>query len=159
MLNSESTVVCNESVYWKRPAEQCIDNDMKISQSSIITVAVYALLFCLSSVFNIIIVVYLRTSKILAEQSRIHRIMLQLIIADLFVTFITIPFEIGWKLSVYWRAGDLTCRFLQFLRPMGIYLGSFVIISLCIDRSHSPHLIYYTHTHTHTYTCPSLLAI
>jgi len=37
-------------------------------------------------------------------------------------------------LTVYWRAGDLACRFFQFLRPMGIYLGSFVIISLCIDR-------------------------
>lgn len=124
---------CNLTEYLVRPAEECIDNDMKISQSSIINVAVYTFLFCLSSVFNITIIVYLRRST-LSEQSRIHRIMLQLIIADLLVTFITIPLEIGWKLSVYWRAGDLACRCFQFLRPMGIYLGSFVIISLCIDR-------------------------
>ena len=126
--------LCNQSVYYERPDEHCIDNDMKISQSSIITVAIYSLLFCLSSIFNLTIIIYLTRTSTLSEQPRIHRIMLQLIIADLLVTFITIPLEIGWKLTVYWRAGDLACRFFQFLRPMGIYLGSFVIISLCIDR-------------------------
>ena len=126
-------ILCNHSVYLERPAEHCIDNDMKISQSSIINVVVYTLLFFLSSIFNITIIVYLNRTN-MNEQSRIHRIMLQLIIADLLVTFITIPLEIGWKLSVYWRAGDFACRFFQFLRPMGIYFDSFFIISLCIYR-------------------------
>lgn len=124
---------CNESVFRERPAEICIPNDMKLTQSSLITISVYTLLFCLSSIFNLTIIVYLKR-KNLYEQSRIHRFMFQLIVADLMITFVTIPLEVGWKLSVYWRAGDIACRLFQFLRPMGIYLGSFVIISLCIDR-------------------------
>lgn len=125
--------LCNKTVFYERPPEICISNDMKLNQSSIITITVYFLLFLLSSIFNLTIIVYLQ-HKNLYEQSRIHKFMFQLIVADLMITFITIPLEIGWKWTVYWRAGDLACRVFQFLRPMGIYLGSFVIISLCIDR-------------------------
>lgn len=125
--------ICNQSVFWERPPDECIDNDMKLTQTSIITVTVYSVLFVLSSVFNLTIIVLLFVYK-LKEQSRIHWFMFHLIIADLIITFITIPLEIGWKLSVYWRAGDLACRMFQFLRPLGIYLASFIIISLCIDR-------------------------
>lgn len=128
-----STDVCNKSFFNEKPPEICIDNDMKLTQTTMITVAVYAVLFVLSSVFNLIMIVLLHRNK-MKEQSRIHKIMFHLIIADLMITFITIPLEIGWKLSVYWRAGDIGCRLFQFLRPLGYYLASFVIISLCIDR-------------------------
>jgi gonadotropin-releasing hormone receptor len=60
--------------------------------------------------------------------------MSHLFIADLIVTFITIPMEIGWKFSVMWLAGDFGCRFLQFIRPLGIYLASFIIVFLSLDR-------------------------
>ena len=124
---------CNQSVFIDRPPDKCIDNDMKLTQTSIITVSVYSILFVLSSVFNLTIIVFLYRYK-LKEQSRIHWYMFHLIIADLMITFITIPLEIGWKLTVYWPAGDIGCRLFQFLRPLGIYLASFIIISLCIDR-------------------------
>ena len=132
-MNASFNINCNQSVFYQRPAEICIDNHMKLTQSSLITISVYTLLFCLSSIFNLTIIFYLKR-KNLHEQSRIHRFMFQLIVADLMITFITIPLEVGWKLSVYWRAGDISCRVLQVLRPMGIYLGSFIIVSLCIDR-------------------------
>lgn len=126
-------MICNQSVYLQRPAEICIENDMKLTQTNLITITIYSFMFVVSSFFNLTIVIALK-HKNLKEQSRIHRFMYHLIIADLIVTFITIPLEIGWKLSVYWRAGDLACRFFQFLRPLGIYLASFILISLCIDR-------------------------
>lgn len=125
--------ICNQTIFYDRPPEICIDNDMKLTQTNIITITIYSILFILSSFFNLTIVIYLK-HKNLKEQSRIHRFMYNLIIADLIITFITIPLEIGWKLTVYWRAGDLACRLFQFLRPLGMYLASFIIISLCIDR-------------------------
>lgn len=33
-----------------------------------------------------------------------------LAIADLLVTFIMMPLEIGWAFTVSWRAGDFMCR-------------------------------------------------
>jgi gonadotropin-releasing hormone receptor len=124
---------CNQSKFFDRPPDHCIDKTMKLTQTSIITVTVYSFLFILSSIFNLVIIFKFYKYK-LKEKSRIHLFMFHLIIADMMITFITIPLEIGWKLSVYWRAGDFGCRLFQFLRPMGIYLESFIIISLCIDR-------------------------
>jgi gonadotropin-releasing hormone receptor len=130
---SISDVSCNQTIFLERPPERCIDNDMKLTQTSVITITVYFILFILSSVFNLTIIIFLYKYK-LKDLSRIHWFMFHLIIADLMITFITIPLEIGWKLTVYWRAGDIGCKLFQFLRPLGIYLASFIIISLCIDR-------------------------
>lgn len=125
--------VCNQTMFFIKPSEICISNDMKLTRTNIITISVYSVMFVLSSVFNLTILVMLKKNKF-REQFRINKFILNLIIADLIITFITIPLEIGWKYTVYWRAGDLACRIFQFLRPLGIYLASFIIISLCIDR-------------------------
>lgn len=126
-------VVCNQTIFYQKPPDICINNDMKLTRTNIITISVYSVLFALSSVFNLTILVMLKKNKF-KEQFRIHKFIFNLIIADLMITFITIPLEIGWKYTVYWQAGDLACRLFQFLRPVGIYLASFIIISLCIDR-------------------------
>ena len=41
---------------------------------------------------------------------------MHLCIADLIVTFVMLPMEIGWHLTVSWKAGDLGCRLLMFFR-------------------------------------------
>lgn len=124
---------CNQSIFYERPAESCIDNDMKLTQTGIITIAIYSVLFILSSFCNLSMLIFLRCKKP-RESSRINKFMLHLNIANLIITFVTIPLEIGWKFTVYWRAGYFGCKFFQFLRPIGLYLASFIIISLCIDR-------------------------
>jgi gonadotropin-releasing hormone receptor len=124
---------CNQTVFLERPPDRCIDNDMKLTQTSVITISVYMILFVLSSVFNLTIIVFLHKYR-LKELSRVHWFMFHLIIADLLITFVTIPLEIGWKFTVYWRAGEIGCKLFLFLRPVGIYLASFIIISLRIDR-------------------------
>ena len=37
---------------------------------------------------------------------------LHLTIADLIVSYVVIPLEIGWRLSVQWYAGDVACKLL-----------------------------------------------
>ncbi|CAF0879820.1 unnamed protein product [Brachionus calyciflorus] len=125
--------MCNQTIFYQKPPDICISNDMKLTYTNIITISVYSVLFVLSSIFNLTILILLKNTKY-KEHFRIHKYMFNLIIADLIITFITIPLEICWKMTVYWQAGDLACRLLQFLRPLGIYLASFIIISLCIDR-------------------------
>ena len=125
---------CNQSVFYQRPDDSCIDNHMKLTQTNLISIGVYSALFLLSSMCNLFMITYfcVKPSRL---QHRVNQFMFHLNIADLIITFITIPLEIGWKWTVYWVFfGDFGCRFLQFLRPIGIYLASFIIISLCIDR-------------------------
>ena len=134
LINILSSLNCsNNTIYLVKPAEECIDKDMKLTDTNVITIIVYSVIFFFSAILNIwMLIIMYRNKK--NDYTRVQRFMLHLNIADLIVTFITIPLEIGWKWSVMWLAGDFGCRFFQFLRPLGIYLASFILISLSIDR-------------------------
>jgi gonadotropin-releasing hormone receptor len=123
----------NNSVYLVKPPEYCIDKTLKLTDTTVITIIVYSAVFFFSSIFNILMLLLMYCNK-RNDYTRVQRFMSHLNIADLIVTFITIPLEIGWKWSVNWLAGDFGCRLFQFLRPLGIYLASFILVSLSIDR-------------------------
>ena len=57
-----------------------------------------------------------------------------LCLAGMLVAYITIPTEIAWNYYVRWLAGDAACRFLMFLRTLGLYASSFVLVIISIDR-------------------------
>lgn len=44
------------------------------------------------------------------------------------------PLEIGWAFTVSWKAGDAMCRIMAFFRTFGLYLSSFVLVCISIDR-------------------------
>lgn len=44
------------------------------------------------------------------------------------------PLEIVWASTVTWNAGDLMCRLMSFWRTFGLYLSSFVLVCISIDR-------------------------
>lgn len=45
------------------------------------------------------------------------------------------PLEIGWAITVSWKAGDLMCRIMAFFRVFGLYLSSFILVCISMDRS------------------------
>ncbi len=58
MLGMMSSVDCNQSVYYERPDDSCIDNHMKLTQTNLISIAVYSFLFVLSSMCNLLMISY-----------------------------------------------------------------------------------------------------
>ena len=58
-----------------------------------------------------------------------------LTIADSLVSFITMPLEAGWRLTMQWMLDDLSCRVLMVVRALGYYLSSNILVIICIDRS------------------------
>ena len=128
----DKNITCNQTEYLVRPPEICIEQELKLTETNIITIIVYSIVFFFSFILNISMLIAIHRKR--KDQSRVQRFMSHLNIADLIVTLITIPLEIGWKWSVMWLAGDIGCRIFQFLRPLGIYLSSYIIISLSIDR-------------------------
>jgi len=54
------------------------------------------------------------------------------------VTFLMMPLEIGWNITVTWQADDTTCRIMAFFRTFGLFLSSFVIVSISLDRLAQP---------------------
>ena len=123
----------NNSIYMVRPPEYCIDAELKLTETNVITIIVYSIFFFFSTILNTMMLVLMNRQK-KQDSTRVQRFMSHLFIADLIVTFITMPLEIGWKSSVMWLAGDFGCKFFQFLRPLGTYLASFILISMSLDR-------------------------
>lgn len=93
---------------------------------------IYSFLFVISVIGNLSAVTNLLKRE--NRRKRMNRLVIHLSVADLMVTFITIPFEVGWRLTVTWKAGVLGCKVFQFLRVFGLYLSSMVLICISVDR-------------------------
>lgn len=93
----------------------------------------FSILMILSSIGNITVLVLLLKRR-LKRPSRIDTMLTHLAIADLLVTFFMMPLEIGWAYTVSWKAGDFMCRLMSFLRTFGLYLSSFVLVCISVDR-------------------------
>ena len=50
------------------------------------------------------------------------------------MSYVVIPLEIGWAISVEWYAGNIGCKLLMFIRALAFYLSSMLLVSLTLDR-------------------------
>ena len=50
------------------------------------------------------------------------------------VTFLMMPLEIVWAMTVSWWAGDFVCRMCSFFRIFGLFLSSNVVVCISVDR-------------------------
>ncbi|XP_034246723.1 gonadotropin-releasing hormone II receptor-like, partial [Thrips palmi] len=106
---------------------------MKFNDGHVVAVACYPFLMIVSAVGNItVLVILLRRRK--RNRSRINNMLLHLSIADLLVTFLMMPLEIAWNWTVDWRGGDALCRIMSFFRIFGLYLSSYVLVCISLDR-------------------------
>lgn len=68
------------------------------------------------------------------RKSHIRMLMANLASADLLVTFIVMPVDGVWNVTVQWLAGDLACRALMFLKLQAMYACAFVTVVISLDR-------------------------
>ncbi|KAK2144621.1 hypothetical protein LSH36_742g00007 [Paralvinella palmiformis] len=106
--------------------------DMTFNEPALMSVVVYSLLFVVAAVGNLTVFVTLFRNR--RRRSRFNRFILHLSVADLIVTFVMLPLEIGWHVTVSWRAGDAACRILMFFRAFGFYLSSMILVTISVDR-------------------------
>ncbi len=109
-----------------------IPTNMKFNDDNLLSVMVYSVLFIIAVISNMTVFITLFRNR--QRKSRVNLFIMHLSIADLVVTFIMLPVEIGWHSTVAWKAGDAGCRFLMFFRTFGFYLSSFILIAISLDR-------------------------
>ncbi|XP_043520699.1 gonadotropin-releasing hormone II receptor [Frieseomelitta varia] len=107
--------------------------DMRFNEGHIVSIVFYSVLMIISAIGNTTILVLIMRRKRVSK-SRIHTMLMHLAIADLLVTFLMMPLEIGWAATVSWRAGDAMCRIMAFFRMFGLYLSSFILVCISMDR-------------------------
>ncbi|XP_004619220.1 gonadotropin-releasing hormone II receptor-like [Sorex araneus] len=66
--------------------------------------------------------------------SPIRRLFAHLAAADLLVTFVVMPLDATWNVTVQWLAGDIACRALMFLKLMAMYAAAFLPVVIGLDR-------------------------
>ncbi|XP_029000999.1 LOW QUALITY PROTEIN: putative gonadotropin-releasing hormone II receptor [Betta splendens] len=68
------------------------------------------------------------------RKSHVRVLILNLTVADLLVTFVVMPVDAVWNLTVQWLAGDFACRLLMFLKLQAMYSCAFVTVVISLDR-------------------------
>ncbi|XP_046661780.1 adipokinetic hormone/corazonin-related peptide receptor variant I-like isoform X2 [Homalodisca vitripennis] len=118
---------------WCNNASYNVTIDMCFNDGHVISIVLYSILFVFSAIGNITVLsIILRRRR--KSTSRINTMLMHLAIADLIVTFLMMPLEIMWAATVSWLLGDIACRITAFFRIFGLYLSSFVLICISIDR-------------------------
>ena len=109
-----------------------LPREMTFSSDNLMSVIAYSCLFVIAAVGNLTVFITLfRTRR---RKSRVNTFIMHLSIADLIVTFIMLPLETAWHITVSWLAGEFACRLLMFCRAFGFYLSSFVLVTISLDR-------------------------
>ncbi|KAK6166584.1 hypothetical protein SNE40_023240 [Patella caerulea] len=68
------------------------------------------------------------------RRSRMNFFIMHLAIADLLNGPLNVLFDLITKITIYWYAGDIVCRFIQYTRAAVMYASTFMLVSLSIDR-------------------------
>ena len=106
--------------------------EMTFSSDNLMSVIAYCCLFVIAAIGNLTVFITLfRTRR---RKSRVNCFIMHLSMADLIVTFIMLPLETAWHITVAWYAGEFACRLLMFCRAFGFYLSSFVLVTISLDR-------------------------
>ncbi|CAN7940761.1 unnamed protein product, partial [Ixodes hexagonus] len=109
-----------------------LPDDLTFNTLSLVQVIVYSVLFVAAAAGNMSVFFSLLAER--HRKSRIKLMILHLAVADLIVTFVMIPLEIIWRLTVQWTAGNAMCKVMQVLRAFGPYLSSMVLVCISVDR-------------------------
>ncbi|XP_068597427.1 putative gonadotropin-releasing hormone II receptor [Brachionichthys hirsutus] len=68
------------------------------------------------------------------RKSHVRVLMINLTVADLLVTFIVMPVDAVWNVTLQWLAGDFACRALMFLKLQAMYSCAFITVVISLDR-------------------------
>ena len=68
------------------------------------------------------------------RKSTINVLITNLATADLIVTFFCNVTESVWASTVQWYAGTVLCKVMKFLEVFGLYLSTYIVVIISIDR-------------------------
>lgn len=102
------------------------------STAAKVRVVITLVLCVVSAVCNLAVLWAASTSH--KRRSHVRILIINLTVADLLVTFVVMPLDAVWNVTVQWLAGDLACRLLMFLKLLAMYSGAFVTVVISLDR-------------------------
>ncbi|XP_063736987.1 gonadotropin-releasing hormone II receptor-like [Eleginops maclovinus] len=96
-----------------------------------------ALLFVFAAVSNVALLFSVWRGRGRRLASHLRPLMLSLAAADLLMTFVVMPLDAVWNVTVQWYAGDVLCKLLCFLKLFAMHASAFVLVVISLDRQHA----------------------
>ncbi|CAH0718325.1 unnamed protein product, partial [Brenthis ino] len=117
----------------------CLEHAPVLTRNTIIRASILSVMALLSFVGNFATMISVQKGKRCRRRARpswtaIYSLIFQLSIADLLVTLFCILGEAGWSFTVQWYAGNIGCKLFKFLQMFALYLSTFVLVLIGVDR-------------------------
>lgn len=109
-----------------------LPRELTFTSDGLVSVVSYSVLFIIAAIGNVTVFINLFRNR--RRRSGVNMCIMHLSIADMIVTFIMLPQEVAWHVTVAWTAGDIACRIFMFFRVFGFYLSSFILVIISLDR-------------------------
>ncbi|XP_054875748.1 gonadotropin-releasing hormone II receptor-like isoform X3 [Poeciliopsis prolifica] len=69
--------------------------------------------------------------------SHLRPLMLSLAAADLMMTFVVMPLDAAWNITVQWYGGEALCKLLCFLKLFAMHAAAFILVVISLDRHYA----------------------
>jgi len=105
-----------------------------LGQVQAITLGVLFLLSLVGNLLTVYSISHKQKQKSRQFQSSVYNLIFHLSIADLLVTVTCLFGEALWSYCVSWLADNFTCKLFKFLQVFSLYLSTFVLVLIGLDR-------------------------
>lgn len=130
LLNHHSNLTTGQQI-------RCLDHAPQLDMSNTVQAITLSVMFVISLVGNVLTVwsiSHKHKSSSRQYSSSVYSLIFHLSIADLLVTVTCLFGEAAWSYSVSWLADNFTCKLFKFLQVFSLYLSTFVLVLIGLDR-------------------------
>lgn len=97
-------------------------------------VAATLVLFVFAAVSNLSVLVSVCWGRGYRLAAHLRPLIASLASADLVMTFVVMPLDAIWNITVQWYAGDIMCKLLCFLKLFAMHSAAFILVVVSLDR-------------------------
>jgi gonadotropin-releasing hormone receptor len=117
---------------------RCLDHAPELTYRIAVKTAVLTVMAVLSFIGNAWTIMSIRMNRCGKRShqtwSAVYTLILHLSIVDLLVTLFCLAGEAAWSYTVAWLAGNAACKIFKFLQMFSLYLSTFVLVLIGVDR-------------------------
>ncbi|KAF4100413.1 hypothetical protein G5714_018609 [Onychostoma macrolepis] len=100
-------------------------------------VAATLVLFVFAAISNLSVLISVTRGRGRHLASHLRPLIASLASADLVMTFVVMPLDAIWNITVQWYAGNAMCKILCFLKLFAMHSAAFILVVVSLDRHHA----------------------
>uniref|UniRef100_A0A3P9A2H8 Type II GnRH receptor n=1 Tax=Esox lucius TaxID=8010 RepID=A0A3P9A2H8_ESOLU len=126
--SSFNSSLATSSNDWEAPA---------FTAAARVRVAATLVLFVFAAFSNLSVLISVARGRGRRLAAHLRPLIASLASADLVMTFVVMPLDAAWNITVQWYAGDTMCKLLCFLKLFAMHSSAFILVVVSLDRHHA----------------------